>query len=134
MNIPLIGTLKHPIADSAGNINDGWHRVFMQLFSQLQQHLSDGGYLFPAQTTDTINSLLNTSEHAAKIIYDSTTKSMKLNNENEFKEIYTRPPQLTTAERTAIPLSKINGSWVYDTDLNKLYYGINQTWREVAFT
>ena len=135
MNISNWLTLHDSIVknDGSGKPSDALHRIFTNIITQLQINLSDEGYIFPSQNETNINSLSGT-KHIAKILYDSTNQVMKVNNDGTFKEIYTRPPQLTTTERTAIPAAQINGSWVYDTDLNKLYYGINSTWKEVAFS
>lgn len=135
MKFPAVQTLSSPIVhvDKQGAPTPDFHLMMTQLISTLQSHLGNQGYLFPGQNSAQILDL-NTTDHKSKILYDTDTSSMKLNNDGEFKDIYTRPPQLTTAERTAIATDKINGSWVFDTDLNKLYYGINQVWREVAFT
>lgn len=135
MKFPAVQTLSSPIVHVTknGQPTPDFHLMLTQLLNVLQQNLGNQGYIFPGQNSAQISNL-NTSDHKSKILYDTDAQAMKLNNDGEFKEIYTRPPQLTTAERTAISTDKINGSWVYDTDLNKLYYGINQVWREVAFT
>lgn len=135
MNITNWLTLHDKILndDNSGRPSEPFHRIFTNLITQLQINLSNEGYIFPSQPQTNIDQLSG-EKHIAKIIYDATNKVMKLNNDGNFQEIATRNQQLTTAERLAIPAAKINGSWVYDTDLNKLYYGINSTWKEVAFT
>lgn len=67
--------------------------------------------------------------------YNDSTNKMELQNGTaDAREIYLRPQQLTTTEIALIPIADINGTWVYDTTLNKLKYGINDAFVEVAFT
>lgn len=138
MNIPNIGDLKHPVIESQNGqltdrMNAAWHRMFTQLVTELQKNVSNEGYVFPVQPQANVN-ILNTPEHTAKILYDADAQAMKVNNTGTFQEISTRPQELTNDQISAIPADKISGTWVYNTTSNKLLYGIQGVFKEVAFS
>lgn len=58
--------------------------MFIQLFTELQQNLSNEGFKIPQQTTSNINILDNALSTAA-IIYDSDTNEFKGNVDGVFK-------------------------------------------------
>ncbi len=82
MNIPNL--LQTPLVDKDRHMSSDWVGVFSQLIGQMQQHVSNDGFIPPQQTTETINKL-NNAKSTAAIIYDSTTKQMKVNIDGQFK-------------------------------------------------
>lgn len=96
--------------DERGELTQAWILFFDELVQQLAETVSRFNY------------------------NDSTSKMELRNGTNDAREIYLRPQQLTSVEMSAIPTADINGTWVYDITTNKLHYGINDAFVEVAFT
>lgn len=143
--LPLIPAMpKDPIVVKDADTQDyvmhpAWVHYHSQMNTVLQTRLSHEGFKVTQQPTSNITTL-NTSDSNANFLYDSDAGVMKVNNqvgntnnENVYKEIYTRPEQLTAAQVTAIPTAQINGRWVFETDTTKLKYGINNVFREVTY-
>jgi hypothetical protein len=129
-NIPHQST---PVLNPDGTMHDSWHRFLSQMTSALQDSNSEEGLVAGAQTLENI-SLLNTPASAGRMIYDKTNNVMKINNYGIYQEIGTRPESLTTAQIAAIPPSKINGIWVTNSDNGKIFFGVNGSFRQVAYT
>jgi hypothetical protein len=134
MNIGNLWDISHPILEDkpASRMHSKVHQWHRQLTNELQANLSDEGYIFPQQPQTNINTL-ESNNPIGSIVYNSNRQTMQLSNTGTFLDIYTRPQQLTTTERLAIPADLINGTWVYDSTLNELFFGINGAWRQVAF-
>lgn len=133
MIIPNIPHQSHPVINPDGTMHDVWHRFFSQTTEALQGGVAQEGFSPSSQNETNIN-ILNTPKSIGRIIYDNTNSAMKINNEGTYKELYTRPEQMTTTQIASILPSKINGTWVTNTDNSKLLYGINGVFKEVAYT
>lgn len=132
MMIPSFPVQNPQFVNKDGTLHNVNVSFFTQLTRALQDNLSHKGYLLPAQTTSNIAELEPLT--VGRILYNSDTKKMSVNNTGKFKEVYSRPEQMTSTEIAAIPTADINGTWVFNTTTNKLLYGINDVFREVAFT
>lgn len=131
MNVP--NWIIQRLVDEKGEAHPQAQTFFSQLITEMQKNLSNEGYVVPSQSSANIQQL-STTDNKAKLLYDAEEEVMKLNNNGKFQQIYTRPQQLTTAEIAAIPAAQINGTWVYNSETDKLLYGINNVFKEVAFS
>lgn len=84
MNIPSF--IKTKISNQDGHPTDEFIQIFNQLFSQLQNNLSDEGYKVPQQNTSTITEL-NTQGSIGALIYDNETHQLKININGIFKVV-----------------------------------------------
>ena len=132
MNIPSFPASLPKFVDKNLNLHTIANSFFTTLMTVLQQNLSDQGYVIPMQDSATLAQLA--AQGIGKIIFNSDTQKMNINNNGTFQEIYTRPQQLTSVEIAAIPTADINGTWTFNTDTSELLYGINNTFRQVAYT
>ena len=129
--------IKDPVT-SDYVMHPAWAHYHSQINTVLQTRLSHEGFKVTQQPTANITTL-NTDQSTGNFLYDSDAGVMKVNNfaatsgNNLYKEVYTRPEQLTAAQVTAIPAPQINGKWVFETDTAKLKYGINNAFREVTY-
>ncbi len=123
-------------------MHPAWIHYHSQINTVLQTRLSHEGFKVTQQPTANINAMNNNIKSDGNFLYDSDEGVMKVNNfasttgitgTNVYKEIYTRPEQLTAAQVAAIPTAQINGKWVFETDSAKLKYGINNVFREVTY-
>lgn len=123
-------------------MHPAWQHYHSQINTVLQTRLSHEGFKVTQQPTSNINLMNNQIKSDGNLLYDSDQGVMKVNNfasttgtpgTNVYKEIYTRPEQLTAAQVTAIPVAQINGKWVFESDTSKLKYGINNAFHEVAY-
>jgi archaellum component FlaG (FlaF/FlaG flagellin family) len=114
-------------------MHDSWHRFFSQMTSSLQDNVSEEGFVVAAQPKENID-VLNTPKSMGRVIFNSSTNKMSVNNSGTYKEIYTRPEELTTAQIGSISPTDINGTWVTNKDNGKLLYGINGSFKEIAYT
>lgn len=71
------------IVDENGYLLPEWQQLFTQLITELQNNLSNEGYVLPRLPTSDINYLGSTPETLQKsigaMIYDSTTDEFKVN-------------------------------------------------------
>jgi len=61
-----------------------WSNLLQQLFSELQQNVSNEGYFLPQRDSTTITTL-DTTESTGAIIYDSDTNEFKGNVNGTYK-------------------------------------------------
>jgi len=80
MNIPNIVDSK--IIDDNKYLTDVWRQIFTQLFSEMQVHLSDEGFVVPQQTSDNILEL-STEQSIGAILYNGDTDQF----EGAFKKV-----------------------------------------------
>lgn len=132
MKIPNFPQKIAPLMSTDGTMHPLVSLAFSQLFTQLQQNVSDEGFVMPLQSPANLALLAPTG--AQKIITDSSTGKMNINNFQKFEPISTEPEYLTTAQIAAIPTAQIKGKWVVNTDNNKLFLGIYNVFREIAYT
>lgn len=92
MNIPNF--LNDTLTDRNGNLTDPWSLILQQLFSVMQENLSDEGFGLPRLTTTQINSLqtqfnlaTDPSVFYGRLLYDVTTDEMKVNIAGTFKVV-----------------------------------------------
>lgn len=133
MITPNIPHQMTPVLNPDGTMHDSWHRFFSQTTASLQDSVSEEGFVPGAQPESNIN-ILNGESSKGRMIYDNTNNVMKINNNGTYKEISTKQESLTTAQISAIPTSKISGTWVTNSDNGKLLVGINGAFKEVAYT
>jgi len=74
------------IAKSSGHIGDAWASFFSNLITQMRLNLSDEGYVVPFLSNEDILELSN-SENIGKILYNTTTSKMMINNSGIFENI-----------------------------------------------
>lgn len=86
MKIPSVPTVK--IIDSDGNLNSVWVSFFQNLVTQMILNLSDSGYVVPFVPNDFVLQLNNT-DNIGKILYNTTTSRMMINNAGTFENIQT---------------------------------------------
>jgi hypothetical protein len=86
MSIPNFIDTK--FTDKEGNLTDTWKMILSQLFSHLQNNLSQEGIKVPQQTTANIGILDNINSLGA-LIYDKDTNELKVNINGTFKVIAT---------------------------------------------
>ncbi len=132
MITPNIPHQTTPVLNEDGTMQDSWHRFFSQVTASLQDSNSEEGFVAGAQPESNI-ALLDNSENKGRMIYDQTNEEHKINNDGKYRSISTKQ-NLTTAEIAAIPTSKINNTWVTNKDNGKLLVGINNVFKEVAYT
>jgi len=68
----------HPTATVIG--------IFSQMFSEMQNNLSNEGYKVPQQSTATV-SALNTTKSIGALLYDSDTNELKVNINGTFRVV-----------------------------------------------
>lgn len=71
-----------------GSMTPEMRNTLSQLFTSLQQILSDEGYKVPQQPTSKITQL-NTANSVGNLLYDSDTHELKVNINGTFKTIQT---------------------------------------------
>jgi hypothetical protein len=84
MIIPNVPVDK--LVDENGNVSNIWGSFFQNLITQMRLNLSDEGYVVPAISDDKI-AQLNNSNNKMKIIYNTTTSRMMINNSGVFQNI-----------------------------------------------
>ena len=84
MRIPNVPNVN--IINSDKGLSHTWLSFFQNLITQMRLNLSDAGYVVPfledSQITD-----LGTSETIGRIIYNTTTQRMMINNSGTFQNI-----------------------------------------------
>jgi predicted nuclease of predicted toxin-antitoxin system len=83
MNIPNL--INSPITDSE-RLNYSWLLWFSQLVTELQNNLSNNGYVIPSLTTIKINAL-DISNNKCILVRDSDTDELKVSLGGTFKVI-----------------------------------------------
>lgn len=120
----LSGVPTEPIAQKTFNVNDTWYNWFSNLLSQMQEDLSDEGYVIPGLTQEQLDMLETKDGQRQKIVYNSTTEKMNLNNTGLFEEIATT--MLLSSEQIAeMDLSTYRGFLVNTTtfDIYACFFG-----------
>ncbi len=84
MNIPNFENIK--FVDGRGYLTEQWQFILQQLFTQMQNNLSNEGLNVPQQPTTTINQL-NTNASKGNLLYDDTTDELKVNIAGTFRVI-----------------------------------------------
>jgi hypothetical protein len=84
MRIPNVPQAQLSMPD--GGINTIWASFFQNLITQMRLNLSDEGYVVPFKTDDEILQLNNT-DNVGKILYNTTTQRMMINNSGTFENI-----------------------------------------------
>jgi hypothetical protein len=86
MRIPNVPTTR--IVDKEGIVTPQWAAFLRNLITQLRLNVSDEGYVFPFLTNAEVLQLNNT-DNIGKILYNSTTQQMMVNNTGTFEVIDT---------------------------------------------
>lgn len=85
MNIPsMFPNMK--IVNQDGSMHDNFMGFLTQLIAPLQKNLSNEGYTIPSLTQDQINTISGANS-LQRIIYNSTTGKMMINNNGTFQTI-----------------------------------------------
>jgi hypothetical protein len=132
MIMPNIPHQMTPVLNPDGTMHDSWHRFFSQMTESLQSSNSEEGFIPGAQPAENI-ALLDNENNKGRMLYDQTNQEHKINNDGKYRAISTKQ-NLTTKEIAAIPTSRINNTWVTNKDNGKLLVGVNNAFREVAYT
>lgn len=82
MIIPNIPQERFLMED--GNMHPVWKGFFSVLITQLQQNVSNEGFIIPSQTNDHVTKLNNTKS-LARILYNSTNNTFIGNVAGTFK-------------------------------------------------
>lgn len=90
MNIPNLPDAGTPIIENikVGLMHPLWYNFFAQLLKEMQTNVSNEGYIMPLQDSGSITKL-ETAGSTGRILYDTDSGLMKLNNGSGFKEILT---------------------------------------------
>ncbi len=114
-----------PIVDNNGNVTNEWRIYFEQLSNQLQTFFPNSGYIFPFKSNSELVDLDDPSL-IGRIAYGEEQKNMQANTTGNYKPLTTYE-ELTTLEISAIPSGQRNGRFIFDTDLNVLLAGANDS-------
>lgn len=79
--------IEMPFVDKNGHLTDVWRNILMQLLQQMQQNLSNTGFVIPSQSTANIALLTNAVN--GTMLYNSTTDLPKIKVAGTFKTITT---------------------------------------------
>lgn len=85
MNIP--NYLTDTMVDEKGDLTSPWARTLTQLLTELETNLSDEGYKLPQQPTTNIDKLTSQPQTEGTMIWDATTKEMKVNDGTGWKVV-----------------------------------------------
>jgi hypothetical protein len=92
MNIPNFENVA--VTTSGSLLSEVWTLILQQLITELQNNLSNEGYLVPQQPTTTIAMLQAQyalspvpSVYYGNLLYDSTTDQLKVNIAGTFKVV-----------------------------------------------
>lgn len=86
MRIPNVPIDK--LSSTDGRISPTWAAYFQNLMTQMRLNLSDEGYVAPSLTSAEISQINNT-DNVGKILYNTTTQRMMINNSGTFENILT---------------------------------------------
>lgn len=128
MEIPSVPT-SHFWDKDAQRVSHHWRIFFNQLINELQRNVSNESYILPPQDSQSVNAL-NTDALIGGILYESNSKSAKINTAGKFKTITTYE-ELTSTEVSAIPSGERNGRFIYETDSGDLKFGVNDIFKTV---
>jgi hypothetical protein len=78
------------IADKDGKINETWMASFNELLTQLQNNLSNEGYLIPGQDSANVAKLA-TPQSSNALLVDSDTQELLINKGGVWHKILTTP-------------------------------------------
>lgn len=84
MKIPNIPNTN--IIDDSKMLSQVWLAFFQNLITQIRLNLSDSGYIVPFLDDSQITALSNT-DNIGKIVYNTTTQRMMINNSGTFQNI-----------------------------------------------
>lgn len=85
MNIP--NYLTDQLVDENGELTTPWARTISQLLVELESNLSNEGYKLPQQPTTNIDLIIEQPQTEGTMIWDSTTKQMKVNDGTGWKVV-----------------------------------------------
>lgn len=86
MRIPNVPIDK--IVNDDGRITNTWSAFFQNLMTQMRLNLSDDGFTPPFVTAVEVLQL-NTVDNVGRIVYNTTTSRMMINNSGTFENILT---------------------------------------------
>ncbi len=86
MRIPNVPIER--LANEGGGISSTWAAFFQNLMTQMRLNLSDEGYVVPFLDSAEIAQIDN-AENIGKILYNTTTARMMINNSGTFENILT---------------------------------------------
>jgi hypothetical protein len=87
MNVPSVPN-DRKVVDENGNLTEVWASFFSNLITQLNDNLSDEGYVLPSQNSANI-AILSTDGNKSRILWNSDTEKAMVNNDGTFAEIDT---------------------------------------------
>jgi hypothetical protein len=132
------------LVTDTGHISESWRVCLQQLVSQLQNNVSNEGYITPHQDVGVIG-LLNKVQKEGAVLYNSTNKAPMFNmpvargtfptfsTAYEFSTMNTYH-QMNNDEITNIPTDQRNGKFIFNSTDNALYVGFNNTIKKVTTT
>jgi len=88
MNIPSIVSSK--LLDDEGKMSETWMNDFNQLLTQLQNNLSNEGYLIPGQSAENV-AKLEAPKSSNALLIDSTAQKLLINLGGVWQQIPTVP-------------------------------------------
>jgi len=84
MKIPNVPNTN--IIDSNKGMSLTWLAFFQNLITQMRLNLSDAGYVVPFLTDSEITDL-STTDNVGRIVYNTTTERMMVNNSGTFQNV-----------------------------------------------
>jgi hypothetical protein len=111
------------LVDQTGYITNEWYSFISNLTTQMRLSLGDEGYTFPSQSSDDIDTLSN-DQSKARIINDSDTNQLKMNNNGVYTPIAGTYYD-TQANIDALDLSKYESVILHTTDTDTTYLVVN---------
>lgn len=82
--------INSQIVDKNGHLTESWQQIFIQLFSELQNNVSNEGLIAPNQPTSNL-SLLGGTQKNGSILYDKDRDEGVICKNGEYKRIVTEP-------------------------------------------
>lgn len=86
MNIPNF--IDSQVINEKGYLTDTWKQILMHLFTQMQIHLSNEGFIVPQQTSANVTKL-NLTKFKGAILYNADTDELIVNKAGTFKNVLT---------------------------------------------
>lgn len=87
MEVPNIPN-DRKIVDSDGNLTEVWASFFSNLTTQMNDDLSDEGFVLPSLSGSDI-AILDVDQNKSRILWNTDTEKAMVNNDGTFKEIVT---------------------------------------------
>jgi hypothetical protein len=84
MKIPNVPNVN--IINEDKGLSHTWMAFFQNLITQMRLNLSDAGYIVPF-LDDTQITALSTTDNVGRIVYNTTTQRMMINNSGTFQNI-----------------------------------------------